>query len=48
MCDHHRSSASDLLLLSRSSSMHVMPHLPLIQHEISKHDSPNETKIKEK
>jgi hypothetical protein len=25
-----------------------MPHLPLAQHEISKRDCPNETKIKEK
>jgi hypothetical protein len=25
-----------------------MPHLPSTHHEISKHDSPNETKIKEK
>jgi hypothetical protein len=25
-----------------------MPHLPPIHHETSKHDSPNETKIKEK
>jgi hypothetical protein len=25
-----------------------MPHLPSAHHEISKHDSPNETKIKEK
>jgi hypothetical protein len=25
-----------------------MPHLPLAHHETSKHDSPNETKIKEK
>jgi hypothetical protein len=25
-----------------------MPHLPPAQHGISKHDSPNETKIKEK
>jgi hypothetical protein len=25
-----------------------MPHLPPAQHETNKHDSPNETKIKEK
>jgi hypothetical protein len=25
-----------------------MPHLPLAHHETSKHDSPNETKIKQK
>jgi hypothetical protein len=25
-----------------------MPHLPPAHHKISKHDSPNETKIKEK
>jgi hypothetical protein len=25
-----------------------MPHLPLAHYETSKHDSPNETKIKEK
>jgi hypothetical protein len=25
-----------------------MPHLPPAHHEASKHDSPNETKIKEK
>jgi hypothetical protein len=25
-----------------------MPHLPLAHHETSNHDSPNETKIKEK
>jgi hypothetical protein len=25
-----------------------MPHLPPAHHETSKHDSPNETKIKEK
>jgi hypothetical protein len=48
MCDHPQSSASGLLLLPRSSSLHHMPHLPPAQHETSKHDSPNETKIKEK
>jgi hypothetical protein len=48
LCDHPRSSASGLLLLSRSSSLHVMPHLPPAHHETSKHDSPNETRIKEK
>jgi hypothetical protein len=48
LCDHPRSSAPGLLLLSRSSSLHVMPHLPPTHHETRKHDSPNETKIKEK
>jgi hypothetical protein len=48
LCDHPRSSAPGLLLLPRSSSLHVMPHLPPAHHETSKHDSPNETKIKEK
>jgi hypothetical protein len=48
LCDHPRSSASGLLLLPRSSLLHVMPHPPSAHHEISKHDSPNETKIKEK
>jgi hypothetical protein len=28
--------------------LRAMPHLPLAHHETSKHDSPNETKIKEK
>jgi hypothetical protein len=28
--------------------MHAMPHLSPAHYEISKHDSPNETKIKEK
>jgi hypothetical protein len=44
--DHPRSSAPDLLLLPRSSSLHAMPHLPPAHYETSKHDSPNETKIK--
>jgi hypothetical protein len=48
MCDHPRSSAPGLLLLPRSSSLHDMPHLPPAHHETNKHDSPNETKIKEK
>jgi hypothetical protein len=48
LCDHPRSSAPGLLLLPRSSSLHVMPHLPPAHHETNKHDSPNETKIKEK
>jgi hypothetical protein len=26
--------------------MHVMPHLPPAHHETSKHNSPNETKVK--
>jgi hypothetical protein len=46
MCDHLRSSAPGLLLLPRSYSLHVMPHLPPAHHETSKHDSPNETEIK--
>jgi hypothetical protein len=28
--------------------MHTMPHLLPAHHETSKHDSPNETKVKEK
>jgi hypothetical protein len=48
MCNHPRFSASGLLLLSRSSSLHVMPHLSPAHYETSKHDSPNETKVKEK
>jgi hypothetical protein len=48
LCDHHRSSAPGLLLLPWSSSLHAMLHLPHAHHEISKHDSPNETKVKEK
>jgi hypothetical protein len=48
LCDHPRSSAPGPLLLPRSSSLHTMPHLPPAHHETSKHDSPNETKIKEK
>jgi hypothetical protein len=48
LCDHPRSSAPGLLLLPRSSSLHAMPHLPPAHHETSKHNSPNEIKIKEK
>jgi hypothetical protein len=48
LCNHPRSSAPDLLLLPRSSSLHAMPHLPPAHHETSKHDSLNETKIQEK
>jgi hypothetical protein len=48
LCDHPRSFAPGLLLLSRSSSLHIMPHLPLAHHETNKHDSPNKTKVKEK
>jgi hypothetical protein len=48
LCDHPRSSTPGLLLLPRSSSLHAMQHLPPAHHETSKHDSPNETKIKEK
>jgi hypothetical protein len=48
LCDHPRSSAPGLLLLPLSSSLHAMPHLPPAHHETIQHDSPNETKIKEK
>jgi hypothetical protein len=48
LCDHPQSSTSGLLLLPRSSSLLVKPHLPPAHHKTSKHDSPNETKIKEK
>jgi hypothetical protein len=48
MCDHPQSSALGLLLLSQSSSLHAMPHLPPAHHETSKCDSPNKTKIKQK
>jgi hypothetical protein len=34
--------------MSRSSSLHTMPHLPPAHHETSKRDCSNETKIKEK
>jgi hypothetical protein len=40
LCDHPRSSAPGLLLLPRSSSLHVMPHLPPAPHGTSKRDSP--------
>jgi hypothetical protein len=46
MCDHPRSSTPGLLFLSRSLSLHVMPHLPPAHHETSKCNSPNETKVK--
>jgi hypothetical protein len=48
MCDHPRSSALGLLLLSLSSSLHVVPHLPPAHHETRKHDSLNKTKVKQK
>jgi hypothetical protein len=48
LCNHPQSSTPGLLLLTWSSSLHAMPHLPPPHHETSKHDSPNETKIKEK
>jgi hypothetical protein len=48
LCDHPQSSTPGLLLLPQSSSLHVMPHLPPAHHETSKHDSPIETKVKEK
>jgi hypothetical protein len=47
LCDHHRSTAPNLLLLPRSSSLHAMLHLPPAHHETSKRYSPNETNIKE-
>jgi hypothetical protein len=47
LCDHPLSSAPGLLLLPWSSSLHIVPHLPPAHHKTSKHDSPNETKIKE-
>jgi hypothetical protein len=37
-----------LLLLPRFSSLHAMSHLPPAHQETSKHDSLNETKVKEK
>jgi hypothetical protein len=46
LCDHSRSSAPGLLLLSRFSSLHDMPHLPPAHYETSKRISPSETKIK--
>jgi hypothetical protein len=48
LCDHPQSSAPGLQLLPRSSSLHAMAHLPPAHHETSKHDSPNETKVKER
>jgi hypothetical protein len=47
-CDHPQSSAPSLLLLSWSSLLHAMPHLPPAHHETIKRDSLNETNIKEK
>jgi hypothetical protein len=46
LCDHPRSSVPGFLLLSRSSSLHAMPHLPAAHHEIRKHNSPNKTEMK--
>jgi hypothetical protein len=48
LCDHPRSSATGLLLLPRSSSLHAMPHLLPAHHETSKRNSLNEAKVKEK
>jgi hypothetical protein len=48
LCDHSWSSVPGLLLLPWFSSLYAMPHLPHAHHETSKHDSPNETKIKVK
>jgi hypothetical protein len=48
LCDHPQSSAPDLLLLPRSSSLSAMPHLPLAHYETSKHNSPHETTNKGK
>jgi hypothetical protein len=41
-----QSFASGLLLLPRSSPLSNIPHLPPVHHETSKHNSPNDTKIK--
>jgi hypothetical protein len=43
-----QSFASGLLLLPQSSPLSNMPHLPPVHHETSKHNSPNDTKIKVK
>jgi ribonuclease HI len=48
LCDHPRPSVTGLRLLPWSSSLPTMPHLPPGHHEISKHDSPHDTKIKVK
>jgi hypothetical protein len=48
LCDHPRSSTLGLLLLLLSSVLPNMPHLSPAHHEISKHGSPNETRIKVK
>jgi hypothetical protein len=41
--DHPRSSVPSLLLLPRSSSLPIMPHLSFTHHETSKYVSPHET-----
>jgi hypothetical protein len=46
--DHPRFFAPDLLLLPRSLSLSAMSHLLPTDHEISKCDSPHETRIKVK
>jgi hypothetical protein len=43
-----RSSAPCLILLPRSSSLPVIPHVSLVHHEASKYDSTYETKDKGK
>jgi hypothetical protein len=43
--DYSRSSTPSLLLLSRSSSLHTILHLPPVHHETSKHDFSHKTKI---
>jgi hypothetical protein len=48
LCDHPWPFAPCLLLWPRSSSLHAMSHLPPAHHKTSKHDSPNERKVKEK
>jgi hypothetical protein len=44
--DHPQSSTLGLLLWPGSSLLPAMPHLPPAHHERSKHDSPNEKRIR--
>jgi hypothetical protein len=46
--DHPWSSIPGLLLMSRSSLLHVTSHLSPAHHKTSKHDSPSDTKRKRK
>jgi hypothetical protein len=48
LCDHPWSSAPGLQLLPQSLSLHAMRHLAPAHHKTSKHDFPNETKVKQK